>query len=120
MELLAFAERVFVDGFQHAMWAGVSAFFIGIAINYPRRRIQLIAFGIAVAGGAARPLRLERGRVRLALAVPILIQAISLFLFLGYTMSAAAIEREVRRTPMFRGESMIMDKFTETGEQPRA
>ena len=44
----------------------------------------------------------------------------SLLLFLGYTMSAASIERRVRRTPLFRGESMIMDKFTETGEQPRA
>jgi hypothetical protein len=26
----------------------------------------------------------------------------------------------VRRTPLFRGESMIMDKFTGTGEHPRA
>jgi hypothetical protein len=34
-------------------------------------------------------------------------------------MSAASIERRVRRTPLFRGESMIMDRFTETGEQPR-
>jgi hypothetical protein len=35
-------------------------------------------------------------------------------------MSAASIERRVRRTPLCRGESMIMDKFTETGEHPRA
>jgi hypothetical protein len=34
-------------------------------------------------------------------------------------MSAVSIEREVRRTPLFRGESMIMDKFSETGEQRR-
>src|SRR5580693_3138029 len=39
--VLDFAFRVFVDGFEHAVWAGVSAFFIGIAINYPRRRWQL-------------------------------------------------------------------------------
>jgi len=50
----------------------------------------------------------------------IVLQAFSLLLFLGYTMSAASIERRVRRTPLFRGESMIMDKFSETGEQPRA
>ena len=39
----------------------------------------------------------------------ILIQAFSLFLFLGYTASAAAIEKRVRRTPVFRGDSMLMD-----------
>ncbi len=32
--VLSFAFRVFVDGFQHAVWAGVSGFFIGMAINY--------------------------------------------------------------------------------------
>jgi hypothetical protein len=39
----------------------------------------------------------------------VLIQAFSLFLFLGYTASAAAIENRVRRTPVFRGDSMLMD-----------
>src|SRR5205823_4690092 len=39
----------------------------------------------------------------------ILVQAASLLLFLGYTMSAAAIEQQVRETPIFRGQSMIMD-----------
>ena len=69
--------------------------------------------------GAARPQRLVP--VQLHLPWPwIVLQAFSLLLFLGYTMSAASIERRVRRTPLFRGESMIMDKFTETGEQPRA
>ena len=46
--VLDFAFRVFVDGFEHAVWAGVSAFFIGIAINYPRRRWQLILLGISM------------------------------------------------------------------------
>jgi hypothetical protein len=41
----------------------------------------------------------------------ILIQAFSLFLFLGYTISAAAIEQKVRQTPLFRGESIIMEAF---------
>jgi hypothetical protein len=39
----------------------------------------------------------------------ILVQAASLLLFLGYTMSAEAIEQQVRETPIFRGQSMIMD-----------
>ena len=46
---LSFAYRVFVDGFQHAIWAGVAAFFIGIAVNYPRRRVPLILFGVTIA-----------------------------------------------------------------------
>ena len=48
---LAFAERIFVDGFQHAVWTGIAGFFIGLALNYPRRRIQ-----------AHRPRRNDRGR----------------------------------------------------------
>jgi len=116
---LSFAYRVFVDGFQHAIWAGVAAFFIGIAVNYPRRRVPLILFGVTIA--AVLHALNDWYLSNFSLPWPwILLQAFSLLLFLGYTMSAASIERRVRRTPLFRGESMIMDKFTETGEQPRA
>ena len=116
---LSFAYRVFVDGFQHAIWAGVAAFFIGIAVNYPRRRVPLILFGVTIA--AVLHALNDWYLSNFSLPWPwILLQAFSLLLFLGYTMSAASIERRVRRTPLFRGESMIMDKFTETGEQRRA
>ena len=114
---LSFAYRVFVDGFQHAIWAGIAAFFIGIAVNYPRRRVPLIIFGISIAS----VLHAVNDWYLSNFTSPwpwILLQAFSLFLFLGYTMSAGSIERKVRRTPLFRGESMIMDKFTETGEMP--
>jgi RsiW-degrading membrane proteinase PrsW (M82 family) len=117
---LSFAYRVFVDGFQHAIWAGVAAFFIGIAVNYPRRRVQLILFGVTIAA----VLHALNDWYLSNFSSPwpwIVLQAFSLLLFLGYTTSAASIERRVRRTPLFRGESMIMDKFSETGEQqPRA
>jgi hypothetical protein len=46
----------------------------------------------------------------------IVIQAVSLLLFLGYTMSATSIERQVRQAPMFRGESLIMEAFTDSKE----
>ena len=107
--VLAFAERVFVDGFQHAVWAGISAFFIGMAVNYT-------SAGAARPGRslgprrAARPERLESGRLRLALA-SIIIQAVSLLLFLGYTISATSIESQVRETPLFRGDSVLMEAF---------
>jgi RsiW-degrading membrane proteinase PrsW (M82 family) len=116
---LSFAYRVFVDGFQHAIWAGVAAFFIGIGVNYPRRRVPLILFGVTIAA----VLHALNDWYLSNFSSPwpwILLQAFSLLLFLGYTMSAASIERRVRRTPLFRGESMIMDKFTGTGGQPRA
>jgi RsiW-degrading membrane proteinase PrsW (M82 family) len=115
---LSFAYRVFVDGFQHAIWAGVAAFFIGMAVNYPRRRVQLIVFGVTIAA----VLHALNDWYLSNFSSPwpwILLQALSLLLFLGYTMSAASIERNVRRTPLFRGESMILDKFTEMGERPR-
>jgi RsiW-degrading membrane proteinase PrsW (M82 family) len=100
---LSFAYRVFVD----------------IAVNYPRRRVPLIVFGVTIAAvlHAVNDWYLSNFS---SLWPWIVLQALSLLLFLGYTMSAASIEREVRRTPLFRGESMILDKFSETGEQPRA
>jgi RsiW-degrading membrane proteinase PrsW (M82 family) len=112
MAVLSFAERVFVDGFQHAVWAGISAFFIGIAINYPRRRLQLVLFGVSI------PVLLHALNDWSAGAfnsywVWIVIQAVSLLLFLGYTMSATSIERQVRQAPVFRGESLIMEAIPE-------
>jgi len=106
--ILSFAQRVFVDGFQHAVWAGIAAFFIGMGVNYRRRRIPLIIFGItlpAVLHG------LNDWSTQLSSHwLWILMEALSLLLFIGYTMSAATIERQVRDTPLFRGESMIMDR----------
>jgi RsiW-degrading membrane proteinase PrsW (M82 family) len=115
--VLAFAERVFVDGLQHAVWAGVSAFFIGMAVNYPRRRVWLIALGISI------PVLLHAMNDWSAAATgsiwaPVAVQAVSLVLFLGYTMSAASIERNVRRTPLFRGDSMLMERYSDPGGPP--
>jgi RsiW-degrading membrane proteinase PrsW (M82 family) len=115
--VLDFAFRVFVDGFEHAVWAGVSAFFIGIAVNYPRRRWQLIIFGVSIAA-VLHALNDWSLSTFDSYWPGIIVQAISLLLFLGYTMSATSIEREVRRTPLFRGDSMMMEipsQWTDTG-----
>jgi RsiW-degrading membrane proteinase PrsW (M82 family) len=117
--VLDFAFRVFVDGFEHAVWAGVSAFFIGIAINYPRRRWQLILLGVSMVA-------ILHGLNDWSVSAfnsywpGILIQAISLLLFIGYTMSASSIERQVRRTPLFRGDSMAMDILSEPRDPGRS
>jgi RsiW-degrading membrane proteinase PrsW (M82 family) len=112
---LAFAERIFVDGFQHAVWAGIAGFFIGMALTYPRRRVQLIVLGIAT------PAILHALNDFLAgdsVWLVIIVQAGSLLLFLGYTMSAAAIEQRVRESPLFRGDSLMMPAYRDPGSQP--
>jgi RsiW-degrading membrane proteinase PrsW (M82 family) len=110
--VLDFAFRVFVDGFEHAVWTGVAAFFIGIAINYPRRRWQLILLGVSMVA-VLHGLNDWSVSTFNSYWPGILIQAISLLLFIGYTMSASSIERQVRRTPLFRGDSIAMDILSE-------
>jgi RsiW-degrading membrane proteinase PrsW (M82 family) len=108
-DILQFCERVFVDGFQHALWAGISAFFIGIGVNYRRRGIPIVLFGVtlpAVLHGLNDWSLVEFPNNQW---VWIGIQTVSLLLFVGYTMSAASIDRQVRKTPMFRGQSMLLD-----------
>jgi RsiW-degrading membrane proteinase PrsW (M82 family) len=117
VDLLSFAERVFVDGFQHAIWAGISAFFIGMGINYARRRVQLVIAGIAMVAvlHALNDWILSHTNT---LWPWVGIQAFSLFLFLGYTLTAHSIERQVRQSPIFRGESMLVDQFSESRAAP--
>src|SRR5689334_1955468 len=115
--VLAFSLRVFLDGFQHAVWAGISGFFIGMGVNYRRRRILLIVIGISIPS-------VLHGLNDWATSFTnqwlwIGMGAVSLVLFLGYTMSAAAIERDVRKSPVFRGESILMDRPSILGEIPR-
>jgi RsiW-degrading membrane proteinase PrsW (M82 family) len=117
--VLDFAFRVFVDGFEHAVWAGVSAFFIGIAINYPRRRWQLILLGISMVA-VLHALNDWSVSAFNSYWPGIVIQAVSLLLFIGYTMSASSIERQVRRTPLFRGDSMVMDIRSEPRDTGRS
>jgi RsiW-degrading membrane proteinase PrsW (M82 family) len=114
-DVLAFAERIFVDGFQHAVWAGIAGFFIGMALNYRRRRVQLIALGVAV---PAILHALNDFFAGSSIWLVIIVQAASLLLFLGYTMSAASIEQRVRETPLFRGQSMVMPAITDADRPP--
>ena len=103
-------ERVFVDGLQHALWAGVAGFFIGLGTNYRRQRFLLWILGIAIPA-ALHGLNdwSQSGVFGSSLWPWILTQAFSVFLFLGYASSAHAIEQEIRHTPVFRGDSMMLD-----------
>jgi RsiW-degrading membrane proteinase PrsW (M82 family) len=114
--VLGFAARVFGDGFQHAVWAGISGFFIGMGVNYKRQRILLIAIGVSIPsvlhGLSDWSTQLSTQWYWIGFL------ALSLALFLGYSMSASAIERQVRKTPIFRGESMLMDRPSGFSEVP--
>jgi hypothetical protein len=86
-----------------------------MALNYGRRRVQLIILGVAV------PAVLHALNDYLASSsvwLVILIQAASLLLFLGYTLSAASIEQRVRETPLFRGQSMMMEAIVDPNRPP--
>ncbi len=109
---LDFAFRVFVDGFQHAVWAGVSGFFVGMAVNYRRRRVPLLLLGITIPAVLHALNDWTLTIFSTVWVTVFLVQGVSLLLFLGYTLSAATIERKVRRNPAFRGESILMDRFS--------
>ncbi|MGN6681026.1 MAG: PrsW family glutamic-type intramembrane protease [Streptosporangiaceae bacterium] len=115
--VLSFAFRVFVDGFQHAVWAGVSGFFVGMAINYRRRRVPLLLLGVSIPA-ILHALNDYTLTVFSTVWVGVLVQALSLLLFLGYTLSASSIERKVRRNPNFRGESIMMERFSQPEQAP--
>ena len=116
--VLAFSERIFVDGFQHAVWAGIAGFFIGMGLNYPRRRVQLVVLGVAT---AAILHALNDFLAGSSIWLVIVVQAVSLLLFLGYTMSAAAIEERVSQTPLFRhGDSMLLPVMQDPDRPPSA
>ncbi len=106
--VLNFALRVFTDGFQHAIWAGISGFFIGMGVNYRRRGVWLVLLGVsipAVLHGLndwSTTWSTQWGWIA--------VQALSILLFLGYAMSAASIERQVRRSPAFRGQSILLER----------
>ena len=112
IDTLLFSFRVFVDGFQHAVWAGISGFFIGVAVNYRKLRIPILLVGISIPA-ILHALNDWTLTIFTTPYVGVLIQAVSLLLFLGYTLSASNIERNVRRNPNFRGQSIVMERFSQ-------
>lgn len=115
---LDFAFRVFVDGFQHAVWAGISGFFIGLAINYPRRRWLLLLLGISIPAVLHAFNDWTLTIFNTVWVTVIFVQGLSLLLFMGYTLSASSIERSVRANPAFRrDQSMLMERYNIPGMQ---
>ncbi len=112
--VLTFAFRVFVDGFQHAVWAGISGFFIGMAINYRKRRVPILILGICIPAVLHALNDWTLTIFNTVWVTVFFVQGLSLLLFLGYTLSASDIERRVRRNPAFRGQSIMMERFTES------
>jgi protease PrsW len=104
---------VFVDGFQHAVWAGISGFFVGMAINYRRRRVPILLLGICIPAVLHALNDWTLTEFSTVWVTVFFVQGLSLLLFLGYTLSASDIERRVRRNPAFRGQSIIMERFSQ-------
>src|SRR5262249_61397348 len=100
-----------------AVWAGVSRLFVGAQVDYRRRRIPLLLLGISIPA-ILHALNDYTMTVFSTVWVGVMVQALSLALFLGYTLSASTIERRVRRNPNFRGQSIMMERFSQPEQAP--
>jgi RsiW-degrading membrane proteinase PrsW (M82 family) len=109
--VLEFSLRIFTDGLQHAEWAGIACFFIGLGLNYTRRRVPLILFGFAFGAILHATNDWSTGESHW---LWLILQVLSAVLFLGYTLFAPSIEAEVRGTDLFRGDSILADQMPYT------
>jgi RsiW-degrading membrane proteinase PrsW (M82 family) len=114
--VLEFSLRIFTDGLQHAEWAGIACFFIGLGLNYTRRRLPLILFGFGFGAVLHATNDWSTGESHW---LWLILQVLSAVLFLGYTLFAPSIEAEVRGTDLFRGDSILAEQMPYTaGGQP--
>ncbi|MGH9170506.1 MAG: FHA domain-containing protein [Acidimicrobiales bacterium] len=106
--VLLFSMRIFTDGLQHAEWAGIACFFIGLGMKYRKHRIPLFLFGYLFGAlihatndwSASGPRTLW-----------IVVQIVSAVLFLGYTLFAPMIESQVSESSVFRGDSVMVQQI---------
>ncbi len=86
-----------------------------MAVNCRRGRIPLLILGVSIPA-ILHGLNDWSGTAFYLLWAPITIGAFSLLVFLGYTPSAATIGRRVHRSPTFRGQSILMETFSQHGK----
>jgi RsiW-degrading membrane proteinase PrsW (M82 family) len=106
--VLEFSLRIFTDGLQHAEWAGIACFFIGLGLNYTRRRVPLILFGYGFGAIIHATNDWSTGE---SSWLWIALQVLWAVLFLGYTLFAPSIEAQVKETSLFRGDSILAEQF---------
>jgi RsiW-degrading membrane proteinase PrsW (M82 family) len=89
--LTGYVWRLVTDPVVHACWAGISCYFIGLASVHRNKQVPLIAFGL---GAAA----LLHGVFDFTAAnwLQVAILAFSLFVFVGYVLSAERIANDYR------------------------
>jgi RsiW-degrading membrane proteinase PrsW (M82 family) len=107
--VLLFGMRIFTDGLQHAEWAGVACFFIGLGLKYRKQRIPLFLFGYVF--GALLHATNDWSAGRGPNIWWIIVQILSAALFLGYTLWAPVIETQVSESSVFRGDSVIVPQI---------
>lgn len=96
--------RLTADSVEHAVWAGISAFFIGLAIRSGRRKTVLAMTGLVIAAVLHGVFDSFGGAVSWGGAITM---GVSLFVFLGYAMTADV--QAVHPDPLFSGEPMMSD-----------
>src|SRR5215831_18276942 len=80
------------DAITHACWAGISGYFVGLAMRYPRFRFGLILFGLALTSllHGLNDLQGINGNI-----LWIGLTIVSVLLFLAYAQSGQVVEEHV-------------------------
>jgi RsiW-degrading membrane proteinase PrsW (M82 family) len=80
------------DAIAHACWAGISGYFVGLAMRYPRFRFGLILFGLALTSllHGLNDLQGINGNL-----LWIAITVVSVLMFLAYAQSGRVVEEHV-------------------------
>ena len=80
------------DAITHACWAGISGYFVGLAMRYPRFRFGLILFGLALTSllHGLNDLQGINGNI-----LWIAITVVSVLMFLAYAQSGRVVEEHV-------------------------
>jgi RsiW-degrading membrane proteinase PrsW (M82 family) len=90
------AWRLLTDPISHAIWAGIAAYFIGLAVRYERGRLFVAVFGltlVALLHGINDRLA-ENGDWGWIVEV-----GLSVVLFIGYVQAGGVVEHELERDP---------------------
>jgi RsiW-degrading membrane proteinase PrsW (M82 family) len=96
--------RLTSDSVEHAIWAGVSAYFIGLAITNGRRKAVLAVTGLVISTVLHGVFDSFGGAVSRGGAITL---GLSLFVFLGSAITADV--QAVRHNPLFPGGQMVAD-----------
>jgi RsiW-degrading membrane proteinase PrsW (M82 family) len=86
--------RLVTDSLSHGIWAGISGYFLGLAILFPRSRGPLIAIGLGLATGLHG---LFDWSTTQGAWLPVAIELVSILVFVAYVRTGEELSDRLRR-----------------------